>query len=270
MAFLCLQENDRYRMSHPRFLVPAALATHTSFPLQGEDEHYLCRVLRLKVGDELALFDGLGWEGRGVIEPLSDGMVQIRVASAWAGDREPYRLTLCQSLPKGDKMDLIVQKATELGVSRIIPIITARTISRPSGEQRMTKVERWRRIAQAAARQSQRLSVPELDSLIEWDEFLGYHSFPEETKLVLWEKGREGLKNVLERERRQRYPIGAWVLIGPEGGFEEGEIAALAQRGYIPVSLGHHILRTETAALTICALLQYEAGRFSFLTKDCG
>ncbi len=254
-------------MSRPRFLFPAALTLHKFCILKKEERNYLCSVLRLREGDELDLFDGRGWEGRGVIELPAEGMTGIRVSAAWAGESPNYRLTLCQALPKGDKMDLIVQKATELGVARIIPMMTARTVSRPRGNHAIAKVERWRRIAQAASRQCGRITVPHIEPIREWGTFLDLDPAAGELRLVLWEDGGEEVREVLRTGMPDR-STGSWVVVGPEGGFEAEEIAALRQRGFVTVQLGRHILRTETAAMAICTLLQYELGDFFTKGKE--
>ena len=164
------------------------------------------------------------------------------------------RITLAQGLPKSDKMDFIVQKATELGVASIVPVITERTIVKVKDEEK--RVSRWQKIAREAAMQSNRPDIPAIDDIISFKDFLRtLNSEPGTLLLLPWEEGTEPIKNVLRNNSGVKNLL---VLIGPEGGFSTKEAEAAKEIGFHLVSLGPNILRTETAALAVLAMIGYE------------
>ena len=167
----------------------------------------------------------------------------------------PAQVFLFQGLPKGDKMDLIVQKSVELGVTEIIPVATKRSIVKLDEKKAGRKEERWNKISEAAAKQSRRQHIPKVRSVMEWQEALNYAK-EFEVKLIPYElsSGMEETKGQIESiAPGQRVGI----FIGPEGGFEEEEINLAKEGGAIPITLGKRILRTETAGFTILAWIMY-------------
>lgn len=175
-------------MSRKRFFFPSGISLDSVYELTEKERHYLARVLRLKVGDKVELFDGYGREGVGVLEGIDVRHLRVRVVEVGRKEERRFDLILCQSLPKKGKMDLIVEKATELGVSKIIPLVTRRSVSRPRRGEEEKKVARWQRIAQEAARQSGRAIVPEVLPIVEFESFLMQDS-PGVFALLLWEGG---------------------------------------------------------------------------------
>lgn len=226
-------------------------------------ERYLCRVLRLGVGDRVVLFDGQGNEAEGEIAGVGVREVVLRVLNRREGRRRAGpEMVLLQALAKGDRFDLVVQKATELGVGRIVPVATARTVERLVGERAAQRRERWCRIAQEAARQCGRADVPEILQVMGFGEALATAG-PEALRLLLWEGAAErgqGLGRVLSEKVKGDVAGEVVMAVGPEGGFTEAEVAQAAEAGFRVVGLGPRVLRTETAALAALAILGFVLG----------
>jgi len=245
----------------PRIYNPGELGDKISTELGKEYVAYIIDVLRLRNGDELTLFDGTGHEYRTIIRDCDSRTVYLDIIGKEKIQLPATHITLAQSLPKGSKMDFIVQKSTELGTSRIIPFISSRSIPRLKGAKAEGKAERWRKIAVEASRQSGRGDVPVVDEIVPFDRML---SMPDANSLriLLWEaEPKLGIKEILTDERYS----GAdsfFIVIGPEGGFSWEEIEKARQSGFTSVSLGKLIMRTETAPLAILSILQYEKGVF--------
>jgi 16S rRNA (uracil1498-N3)-methyltransferase len=240
----------------PRLFVPEVRLRGDTVTLEAEDHHYLTKVLRLAVGDELAVFDGIGAEWDARISKVGGRSTEVALLGRrTVPSASPAPITLVQAIPRGDRMDWIVQKATELGVSRVVAVLTKRSVARPpAGAARAT---RWATIAEGAARQSGRADVPAVEGPLPLAEALERAEAFGAARFVLWE-GTRG------RPLRQALPSdasrGICLLIGPEGGFEPQEVAAAEARGFVPVGLGPRILRVETAALVALALVQAEVG----------
>lgn len=206
----------------------------------GQARHAL-RVLRMRPKDRFVAFDGLGhqWEAE---------LVQVgpapcaRVLRALPEVRVPYRLTLYQGVPKGERMDLVVRMGTELGVSAFVPVRTARTVARGD------RSERWRRVAAEASKQCGRAAVPEVERVVGFPQALQRFA-GHEVRLVLWEGGGQALARALPPHARD---VG--VFVGPEGGLDPKEVARLQQVGTL-CSLGPLVLRTETAAVAAAAVV---------------
>lgn len=247
--------------------------------LDGDRFNHLRRVLRLGLGDMIGLFDGQGGEYRAVVRELTAAAALCEIIDAVDSLTEPpVRVVLVQGLPKGDKMDLVIQKATELGVSRIIPAITSRTVVRLDPKQPGRKPERWQVIAAEAARQCRRAVVPAVGPVMDWTDAvraaasgeLNGSSAPGSLLLLPWEKETDtGLKQVLQDSKLVSREKTVCILIGPEGGLSPAEVDLAVSAGAIPVSLGPRILRTETAALAVLAAIMYELGDLGGQTS-CG
>lgn len=204
------------------------------------------RVLRLALGDAVLLFDGHGEEARATIVAMNDALVCDAAPSETTDRRDP-RIVLVQGMPKGSKLDGIVRGATEIGVSEIRLAITERAISRPGEERAASRLERLARIAEEAARQSGRSSVPTLVA----PQSLGRacEAPPEAAKLIFWEGAQLAPLPDLAGLSL------AFVVVGPEGGLSEEEVEGLVRAGYSAVGLGPGVLRTETAALVAPAIV---------------
>ena len=238
-----------------RVYVEQALQPGTPATLDEAAAAHVTRVLRLRSGDSVTLFDGRGSEFSARIGTTARRGVVVEVLEAHAIDREsPMPLTLVQGISRGERMDLVIQKATELGVRRIVPVLTARSVVRLDGEQAMRRLQHWRAIAIAACEQCGRNRLPALNAPATLHEFLG-RSDPDDSARVLLTPGASNRLNALIAP-----PAGVTLLIGPEGGLEDDEHEAATRSGFTGISLGPRILRTETAALAALAILQSRHG----------
>ncbi len=226
-----------------RLQLPAAAAAHVS------------RVLRLKAGDELTLFDGCGGEYAASVLETRSGMVKVQVETHKPVEREsPLDLTLAQSIARGERMDWVVQKATELGVTRIVPLFTERTVVRLDEQQAQKRAAHWRGVAVAACEQCGRNRVPDIvvpQALPQW---LNELPAPSPDSRLLLDPSAENSLSGLQPS------AGAVLLIGPEGGLSDKEHDAARAHGFLGASIGPRVLRTETAGMAALALLQSRGG----------
>jgi 16S rRNA (uracil1498-N3)-methyltransferase len=240
-----------------RFYVPL-VAPEGEFPLSREQTRKITRVLKLAPGARIALWDNAGKEYEALITNVTGQIVYVRVTGErQAAPEPPLRVTLVQGIAKGEKMDLIIQKATEIGVARICPVTTERTVVQIPPERRPGRLERWQSIAAEAARQSGRVNIPEIAPITDLSGLFG-QAEREALRLILWEEESAGLKTLLRSEPPGA--AGVCLLIGPEGGLSRQEVEAGRAQGWRSVSLGPRLLRTETAGLIAAALLLYEWG----------
>jgi 16S rRNA (uracil1498-N3)-methyltransferase len=242
----------------PHFHVPPENVRDGRFALAPGESHHVSTVLRKKPGDALRLFDGVNRTYRAVIESVADDRVTGRVIEDEVLPPEPYRLRLFQGLPKGDKFEWIVEKAVELGAAEIIPVVAARSVARPDAERAAARVERWRKIARAAEKQSGRLRETEIALPCSWTDALA-RCGRGETILVPWEgENARPLAEVLSACRAGAPGPTIDVFIGPEGGLTMEEVSDARRAGAVTVTLGERILRTETAGLYVASALHYE------------
>ncbi|HYC10116.1 MAG TPA: 16S rRNA (uracil(1498)-N(3))-methyltransferase [Steroidobacteraceae bacterium] len=236
-----------------RVFVAAPLESGARVTLAGDAASHVTRVLRLRPGAPLALFNGTGGEYSGTIAAIRAGTVTVTVGEAQRIEREsPLRVTLAQGVSRGERMDLVVQKATELGVSRILPVFTARSVVKLEGHKAARRLEHWRAIAIGACEQSGRNRPPEVSSPVDLEELLRAERTG--TRLLLSPAAALRVAQVAR-------PEGAvLVLIGPEGGLAEEEQQRALAAGFLGVRLGPRVLRTETAAIAALVLLQREFG----------
>lgn len=240
-----------------RFFVPE--------PIQGDSvvfdsaqSHQMATVLRLRAGDRITAFDGGGGEFEIVLDSVNRSSTGGRIVDRRAGHPQPaIDVTLYQSVLKGDRLDWLVQKTVEVGVGRIVPMVTEHCVARGLTAKRL---ERLRRIAIEASEQSGRTSVPSIGESITLAEAMETLSIP---AMIPWENQADGpVSSVLDRLVPEK--AGAIALfIGPEGGFSDAEIAAAAGAGVIPVTLGPRILRSETAAIVALTLVLSREGTLS-------
>jgi 16S rRNA (uracil1498-N3)-methyltransferase len=224
--------------------------------LTGSAAGHVVRVLRLKAGEPLTLFNGTGREFEGTVLQAHGDTVTVEVGAAHEVDREsPLPLVLVQGVSRSERMDLTVQKATELGVTRLVPVLTERSVVKLDAAQAARKLEHWRAIAIAACEQSGRNRPPAVLAPVAYREFIR-SQLEVPTRLLLAPAAALRVADV------PRPPAGVMVLIGPEGGLSQDEQAQALAAGFIGVRLGPRVLRTETAALAALTLLQREFGDF--------
>jgi 16S rRNA (uracil1498-N3)-methyltransferase len=238
-----------------RVYVDATLEPGARLALEGSAAGHITRVLRLRSGDALTLFNGRGGEYAGRIEKSHGGVVTVAVGSRSAVEREsPLTLTLAQGVSRGERMDLVVQKATELGVSGLVPVFTERSVVRLDARQATRKVAHWRAIAVAACEQSGRNRLPDVATPLSLREFTGAARNALSARLLLSPGAALRLDDIPS-------PVtDVTVLIGPEGGLTDSEEDLARTAGFAPVRLGPRVLRTETAALAALTLLQRKFG----------
>ena len=239
-----------------RLFIDAELAAGLEIELPAETASHVAKVLRGRSGDALTLFNGRGGEYSGSIESVRGSRVRVTVAGAVAVEREsPLDLTLLQCVPRGDRMDFIVQKATELGVSRIVPILSQRSVVRLDADQAESKAAHWRAVAVSACEQCGRNRVPAIDAPRQLLKVLG-DAPPNATRLVLE-------PDLESNETGWSAAPAMQIAIGPEGGFAPDELEALRVSSFFRVTLGPRILRAETAAIAAVTWLQTRFGDMS-------
>ncbi len=229
--------------------------------IRGGDVNHIKNVLRMRAGQELAVSNGVdGREYRCGIVALEEDVIRCELRFVKEDGAElPSRIYLFQGLPKADKMELIVQKAVELGAYQVIPVATRRSVVRLDEKKAVAKVSRWQAIAQAAAKQSKRGVIPQVQQVMGWKQALEYvRDIP--VKLIPYELA-EDMDRTRELIEGLEPGQDIAVFIGPEGGFEEEEIEIAMAAGATPITLGRRILRTETAGMTVLSWLIYRLER---------
>ena len=235
----------------PRVFVDLPLTAGSTIALPERAAHHVATVLRGRVGDALTLFNGLGGEFSGRLVALEKRRVLVELLAQHAIEREAgLQITLAQGLPQGDKMDWVVQKATELGVAQIVPLETATTLVRLRGERAEKRAIHLHQVAIAACEQCWRNRIPGVTAVQPLSQFLQQAAKPG-AQLVLDPEASLSLPAWVAAHR----PVAVTLLVGPESGLTTAEIALAGQRGFVPVSLGHRVLRTETAGLAAVAAI---------------
>lgn len=242
-----------------RFLVPSDLITGSSVTLDGDLYRHIAKVLRLQPGAGIILCNGKGVEYDATLTKIDRSSVSMTITAQRTAKMESSAkpsFTLLQGLPKGDKFELIIQKATELGINSIIGFPASHSVVKIDTSQIKSRITRWQKIAAEAARQSERYSIPEISLANNMKDAL--HETTSPVKILLSEREKiAGLRETLEQFD---LPESVSFLVGPEGGFSIEEIEMAMEAGFMPVSLGPRILRTETAGLAALSILQYQLG----------
>ncbi len=241
-----------------RFFVPQLY--NETMTITGVDARHISKVLRMQPGDELQIVSDDGVSALAQISAIDGDSVEVHCIEKIAESHEPrVKLVLAQGLAKGEKMDFIIQKAVEMGAYSVVPIAMEHSVVRLDGAKAAKKVERWQKIAEAAAKQSKRDIIPEVQHLQSMRELLA--SDTSATKIIAYEcEDRKSLKQAL-REAQDKGDIETLLLIiGPEGGISESELQLAREAGAVPVSLGRRILRAETAGLVAISAIFYETG----------
>lgn len=223
--------------------------------ISGDDAKHISRVLRMKVGELLTACDTKGYDYDCLIESLSDREVSLRVLEVRPSQSEPdVRVSLYQAMPKGDKLELIIQKSVELGVDSITPVMTRRCVSKPDSKSMAKKLERYNRIALEAAKQSGRGKVPQVCPMLDLPQALDEMA-QTSCPILFYENATAPAKQVIDGAGKE-----IAVLIGSEGGFDESEVELAIQKGCQVLSLGKRILRCETAPLAALSIIMFETG----------
>jgi 16S rRNA (uracil1498-N3)-methyltransferase len=241
-----------------KFFVPKESICENTVAISGEDVKHILKVLRLHEGAIISINNCEGQEYIGEIISTDKKEVLVSIREEVSLNNEsPIDVYLFQGLPKSSKMDLIAQKATELGVKEITPVITERVVVKNEiGEYK--KLDRWQRIALEACKQSKRSLIPTINAPIEFEELLKLLKNMDLIVVPYENQEGYGIKNVIQSLHIEVKKVG--IVIGPEGGFEEAEIEKLKELGAHIVTLGPRILRTETAGFVCASLIMYEIG----------
>lgn len=240
---------------HRFFAEPSAIG-EKEIRLTGPDVNHIRKVLRMREGEEILISDGQGRDFHCRIEAIEEEEVTARILWVLDGNAElASDFTLFQGLPKGDKMEFIIQKCVELGVARIVPVNTKRTIVKLDAKKEQARIKRWSGISESAAKQSGRGRIPEVTGVKSFAEAL------EEAKklnmcLIPYELARD-MAQTREVLSSIKPGMSVGIFIGPEGGFEEEEVEQAEAAGARPITLGRRILRTETAGMAVLAMLVY-------------
>jgi len=252
-------------MTRRRFYAPpeAFALEATRVALSEDESRHLRDVLRLRAGDEAFVFDGEGREFACVVSEAGGrggaATLEVRGRVEPPSAESPLRLTLAVALLKGEKFDLVVQKATELGASRIAPVVTKRADMRlRDSAEAARRAERWRRLALEASKQSGRARVPHVATPIALESLVSSAAGEDELRLLFAERGGVGLDSLaVEADARS---TAVTAVVGPEGGWDDDEIALAANHGWTIITLGGRTLRAETAVIAVCTLLQHLYG----------
>ena len=241
-----------------QFFVEPSQIQGTRVVITGNDVNHIKNVLRMQPGEEIAVSNGEdGKEYRCGIETLGEDEIVCSLRFVKEDGVElSSKIYLFQGLPKADKMELIVQKAVELGVYEIIPVSTKRAVVKLDEKKAKSKITRWQTISEAAAKQSKRRIVPQIHTVMSFKEAVNYaKDMP--VKLIPYELA-EGMEKTRELINGLKPGQDIAIFIGPEGGFEESEIQLALENGMEPITLGKRILRTETAGFTVLSWIMYQ------------
>lgn len=241
-----------------QFFVEKSQIQDKSIYIVGEDVNHIKNVLRMKAGEEIAVSNGVdGLEYRcGIVELGEEQIVcELRFVKD-DGIELPSKVYLFQGLPKSDKMELIIQKAVELGIYQVIPMSTKRAVVKLDNKKEKSKLARWQGIAEAAAKQSKRKIIPKVTQVMSLKEAVAYAKGMN-VKIIPYElsDGMSATKEIIGKLKAEQSIA---IFIGPEGGFDEMEIQYAMDGGVIPITLGKRILRTETAGFTVLAWIMYQ------------
>lgn len=246
-----------------RLFTPEDLAGRETITITGDQAHYLLNVVRVQAGERFVMVDGAGRQYELAAEAPAKGRLVARIMARLETPPPPaLQLDLYLAVLKGGNLELAVQKATELGVARIVPMITRRTVARVPPDRAQARMDRWRKVALEAARQCGRTEAPRLEAPHDWDGALASWRASGTPGIMPYEalagddaaQGlRETLAGLMQTSRMA-------VFIGPEGGFEPAEVEAAREAGLALVSLGRRVLRAETAAIAVCAIVMHEMG----------
>ena len=220
---------------------------------------HIANVLRLGPGDYLILFDRNAYSCRGLITDVERNSIKIKIEERFQADIKANKtIVLGQAVPKGKKMDLIVQKSTELGVTSILPFFSSRCVPRWDGLKYAKKIDHWNKVAVAAVEQSGIRRIPLVEDIRDFQSLCSNKDYDGYLKLIFWEEEKKSnLKKILSSKP---VPDKILFLVGPEGGFSCEEVNFAEKKGFIPVSIGKSILRTETMCFAALAIIQYEHG----------
>ncbi|PYI51812.1 16S rRNA (uracil(1498)-N(3))-methyltransferase [Paenibacillus flagellatus] len=248
-----------------RYFVAPEQWSGTELFVDGDDAHHIANVMRAKAGDKLIASDGASREALAEVTEIGKGRIGLRVVEELPMEAEPrIAVTIAQSLPKGDKLETVVQKGTEIGAVRFVPFLSERTVVQYDAKKETKRLERWQKIAKEAAEQAHRNRVPAVDAPRSWKQLLQLVREADAAFFCYEKEDGTMLKDAVVRAIAARgggaAGMSVMLVIGPEGGFTEREAREAEEAGCVSVKLGRRILRTETAGLVGLTCLLYETG----------
>lgn len=241
-----------------RFYIENKSIINNTVVIKGEEARHIRKVLRLKYKDKILLFDKKGNRYTGIIVNQKREEAEVRIIDKkHINESKKNEIILCQAVMKAKKMDFIVQKSTELGVSRIIPFFSSRCIPRWDNTKAGNKILHWQKIITASVKQSGIRAVPDIENISDFSELIK-RDFTGFLKLILWEGSSESsMKKIFSTNF---YPSKIIFMVGPEGGFSEEEIFLAEENDFVTIGLGEYILRAETVPIVVLSLIRYESG----------
>ena len=241
-----------------RFFIEQTKITNTRIFITGSDAAHIKKVLRMKAGDRIGLFDGRGFEYEARIENLLAGSVEVSITKRFLSTSEsPVQIIVAQALLKNKKMDILARQLTEIGITKLIPFTSIRSVPRPDEKRLSARRKRWEKIATESLKQCRRGYVTEIGETITFNDIIKIDKC--DFKIVFWENELKPVSNADQQVYDGKCKKILSVL-GPEGGFTEKEIEDARDWGFVTASLGPRILRAETAAVAACTILQYLFG----------
>jgi len=243
-----------------RFYIDPAQGQQKILHLSERESHHGLRVLRVREGERVVALDGAGSEFMCEVQDIHDDTLSLKVLQKNFGARVPYQITLMQAIPKGKTMESIVQKATELGVHRIVPLLAERSVVQLQEESASAKVEKWQGTAIEAIKQCGSVWLPQIETPVSVAAFLSKGERPDLPLIATLQPGAQHPRKFFAEfsDERKRLPSSVAVWVGPEGDFTPAEINAIRGSGALPITLGQLILRSETAAFYCLSILNYE------------
>ncbi len=239
------------------FIEQSEISAPTSF-ITGSDARHIKTVLRLKPGDKIGLFDGKGFEYEASIVAISPGRIEVSVIRSFHSSTEsPVQIIVAQAFLKEKNMDGLVRQLSELGITKWIPFIAHRSVSRPDRKQLLIRTERWKKIAKEALKQCKRRGMMEIFATVSFEEMLTLGQ-SDDLKIAFWENESKSFSSIFAKHDRKIKEI--FAILGPEGGLTDQEIESARAKGFITAGLGPRILRAETATIAACVLLQNTFG----------
>ncbi len=242
-----------------RFFIEQTKITSTKIFITGSDAAHIKKVLRMKSGDRIGLFDGRGFEYEARIENLLAESVEVSITKRFLSASEsPVQIIVAQALLKDKKMDILARQLTEIGITKLIPFTSIRSVPRPDKKRLSERRKRWEKIAIEALKQCRRGHVTEIGETITFNDVIKIDDECD-LKIVFWENESKPISDAVQQVHDRHYRK-ILVVLGPEGGFTEKEIEDARACGFVTASLGPRILRAETAAIAACTILQYLFG----------
>ncbi len=242
-----------------RFFIEKSKITGPKIFITGSDAAHIKKVLRMKSGDRIGLFDGMGFEYEARIENLLAGSIEVSITKRFLSASEsPVQIIVAQALLKDKKMDILARQLTEIGITKLIPFTSVRSVPRPDKKRLSARRKRWEKIAIEALKQCRRGHITEIGETINFNDIIKIDDGCD-LKIVFWENESKPISDTVQQVHDRHYRK-ILAVLGPEGGFTEKEIEDARACGFVTASLGPRILRAETATVAACTILQYLFG----------